>query len=143
MRKKEEEIKPIQERSFRHIIFGTIFFGILFSLLGIFIWETKLRNIKPSTKTLGVSTENKIVLPDKKDAENILKNVQKEINAITPENITSSDSAILRIIEDLERLRSGDANALETVCSRVCGRLYEEIKKNTTENWSWFYNGCS
>ncbi len=122
MRKKEEEIKPIQERSFRHIIFGTIFFGILFSLLGIFIWETKLRNIKPSTKTLGVSTENKIILPDKKDAENILKNVQKEINAITPENITSSDSAILRIIEDLERLRSGDANALETVCSLVCGR---------------------
>lgn len=122
MRKKEVEIKPIQERSFRHIIFGTIFFGVLFSLLGIFIWETKLRNIKPSSKTLGVSTENKIVLPDKKDAENILKNVQKEINTITPENITSSDSAILRIIEDLERLRSGDANALETVCSLVCGR---------------------
>ncbi len=122
MRKKEVEIKPIQERSFRHIIFGTIFFGVLFSLLGIFIWETKLRNIKPSPKTLGVSTENKIVLPDKKDAENILKNVQKEINTITPENITSSDSAILRIIEDLERLRSGDANALETVCSLVCGR---------------------
>lgn len=122
MRKKEVEIKPIQERSFRHIIFGTIFFGVLFSLLGIFIWETKLRNIKPSPKTLGVSTENKIVLPDKKDAENILKNVQKEINAITPENITSSDSAILRIIEDLERLRSGDANALETVCSLACGR---------------------
>ena len=122
MRKEEEEIKPIPERSFRHIIFGTIFFGALFSLLGIFIWETKLRNIKPPTKTLGVSTENKIVLPDKKDAENILKNVQKEINAITPENITSSDSAILRIIEDLERLRSGDANALETVCSLVCGR---------------------
>ena len=122
MRKKEVEIKPIQERSFRHIIFGTIFFGALFSLLGIFIWETKLRNIKPSSKTLGVSTENKIVLPDKKDAENILKNVQKEINTITPENITSSDSAILRIIEDLERLRSGDANALETVCSLVCGR---------------------
>ena len=122
MRKKEGEIKPIQERSFRHIIFGTIFFGVLFSLLGIFIWETKLRNIKPSSKTLGVSTENKIVLPDKKDAENILKNVQKEINTITPENITSSDSAILRIIEDLERLRSGDANALETVCSLVCGR---------------------
>lgn len=122
MRKKEVEIKPIQERSFRHIIFGTIFFGALFSLLGIFIWETKLRNIKPSPKTLGVSTENKIVLPDKKDAENILKNVQKEINTITPENITSSDSAILRIIEDLERLRSGDANALETVCSLVCGR---------------------
>jgi len=122
MRKKEVEIKPIQERSFRHIIFGTIFFGVLFSLLGIFIWETKLRNIKPSSKTLGVSTENKIVLPDKKDAENILKSVQKEINAITPENITSSDSAILNIIEDLERLRSGDANALETVCSLACGR---------------------
>lgn len=119
MKEKEE---PVQERNLRHIFFGFFFFGILIFLGGIFLWETQFKNIEStSTQTLGVSTRNaSIDLPEGKDAQKILSNIQKEISTITPENIASSDSAILKIIGDLQSLRNGDKSAFETVCSMVC-----------------------
>lgn len=120
----KEKVEPIQERNVRHIFFGMFFFGTLIALLGIFLWETQFKKIKSiPQETLGAKTNvSSIDLPQKKEAATLLSNIQKEINAITPENITSSDSAILKIIGDLQNLRSGDASALETVCSMVCGR---------------------
>lgn len=119
-----EKIEPIQERNLRHVFFGMFFFGTLISLLGIFLWETQFKKINPANtqNTLGASTSvPRVDVPHEKAAD-LLSSIQKEINAITPENITSSDSAILKIIGDLQNLRSGDQSAFETVCSMVCGR---------------------
>lgn len=120
----KEKVEPLQERNLRHIFFGMFFFGALISLLGIFLWETQFKNIRPvPTQTLGASTNTpSIDLPQKKEAAALLASIQNEINSITPDNITASDSAILKIIGDLQNLRSGDASAFETVCSMVCGR---------------------
>ena len=119
-----KEIQQVPEKNIRHIVFGVFFFGVLLFLLGIFIWETQLKKIQPITpQTLGVSSsERGIEIPDKKDAEKIINNIQKEMSAITPENVTSSDSAILRIIGDLQKLRNGESSAVETVCKLVCNR---------------------
>lgn len=74
-----------------------------------------------SREVLGKQTPiQEIEIPNQEEVNKILVNAKEELSQITSENITASESAIQKIIQDLERLQGGDTDAKNIVCGYVC-----------------------
>lgn len=46
-------------------------------------------------------------IPTKKDVESVIKNAAENLQKITEENVTSSQAAIQKIIQDLQSIQEG------------------------------------
>ena len=58
-------------------------------------------------------------LPSSQDVERIIRETRETISNITAENLTSSQAAIQKMIQDLEKLREGK-NTTDVFCNLVC-----------------------
>lgn len=61
-----------------------------------------------------------IDLPSEEDVTAILNSVKDNISQITAGNFTSSQSAITKMITDLQKLKIGNRTAKDYVCDVVC-----------------------
>ena len=92
---------------------------ILLIIIGSYIFFPS-KETQP--QALGVATNNLSPtppLPDQEDVQNIIDNARKTLSQITSENLTSSEAAIQRVINDLETLKGKDG-AVELLCNMVC-----------------------
>lgn len=61
-----------------------------------------------------------IKLPNSQDVSNILEQAKENLSQITSENLTSSQAAIQKIIQDLQGLQNGSGSAVGVFCDLVC-----------------------
>lgn len=60
-------------------------------------------------------------IPSKKDVESVIKNAAENLQKITEENVTSSQAAIQKIIQDLQSIQEGSKSSTNVFCKVVCG----------------------
>ncbi len=58
-------------------------------------------------------------LPNQKDVENVIDNARKTLSELTAKNLTSSEAAIQKVINDLEGLK-GKNGAMNLFCNTIC-----------------------
>lgn len=125
-RKDEQEHHSDSEEqwSIKRIFVGIVSFLCL-ALLAAYLFFPAIKNgLATGYKkaVLGASDKKaeKIELPDNKDVTKIIQEAQKNLSKITPENLTASDAAITKIIQDLQALQGGKKNAGDIFCELVC-----------------------
>ena len=102
----------------KKIIIGIVILSILGLLGAIMLSGIGKRNSINDRETLGVTSE-KPFLPTSEDVERIIRETRETISNITAENLTSSQSAIQKMISDLELLQ-GKKDAKDVLCELVC-----------------------
>ena len=108
----------------RKIGIGLFIFAILFIIGAYIFFPSGGGQPENSSSTLGASTQSQTdtpPLPNKEDIQNVINNAQESLSKITADNVTSSDSAIQKIISDLEILR-GNKSAKAAICNLVCDK---------------------
>ena len=98
--------------------------GLLIFILGFggLMLATRIKNEMSSVgQTLGAKStpEKAPPLPSKDDVQGILQNAQKTLSEISSDNLTSSQAAIQKIINDLEGLQQ-NKNARDFICNVMC-----------------------
>lgn len=106
------------EWDIKKLIIGFIFL-VLLIIIGSYIF---FPSSEVKQETLGVSAQNLTPtppLPDQEDIQNVINNAQETLSQITAKNLTSSEAAIQRVINDLEMLK-GNNGALNLFCNTIC-----------------------
>ena len=107
---------------------GLFVLAILFifgSYLLKFLGNRASNTIQPR-EVLGISSEktNSLTptpaLPSKDDIQNVISNAQNTLSSLTSDNLTSSQAAIQKVIDDLQALKGGNGGAVGTFCKLVC-----------------------
>lgn len=91
--------------------------------LGSYFFKSSFQDALPQKATLGtqdVIPTPEVEIPNKEELNEILNNAKESLSEITSENVTSSESAIQKIIQDLERVQGGDGTAKNVLCEYVC-----------------------
>jgi hypothetical protein len=125
--KQEEEVQEgqIVESSWdlKKILIGGFVIVTLFLFALIIFFPGKNSGRKPVT--LGAQTDRQQLtptppLPDKEDVQNIINSAKDTLSQITSENLSSSESAIQKVISDLQSLQAGSGSAVDVFCNFVC-----------------------
>lgn len=103
-----------------------LFVLILLFILGSYVFKFLGNRASPSESNviLGVTTEKSLTptpaLPTKEDLQNVISNAQETLSSLTSENLTSSQAAIQKVIDDLQVLKGDNGGAVGTFCKLVC-----------------------
>ncbi|MEK6852629.1 MAG: hypothetical protein AABX59_02000 [Nanoarchaeota archaeon] len=111
----------------KKIIIGAVILLTLGLLGSIMLTGIGRQSSNKGPSALGVETpgsesENNIdrpTLPSREDIERIIRDTQETISSVTAENLTSSQAAIQKMIQDLEILQ-GKKDAKDVICDFVC-----------------------
>lgn len=111
---------------FKRIIIGTLLAGAFLGLGLFFLFKVGDKVItKGMHDVLGVSSQKEGSgpppnLPTKEDVSRVLSQAQQEISKLTADNLTSSQAAIQKIIQDLQSLQGGKKSPTDFFCEFVC-----------------------
>ncbi len=95
-------------------IVGSYFFKFMDNTL------SQAKNIRVlGVSTASVASQNVPPLPTKKDIDSVIQNAKTTLSQITSDNVGASDSAIQKLIGDLQTLQ-GKKGALGAFCNLVC-----------------------
>ena len=110
----------------KKLLIGVIILSVLGLLGAIMLTGLGKRSSISDRETLGVASEegtrdNREVpsLPSSGDVGRIIRETRETISNITSENLTSSQAAIQKMIQDLENLMEGKSTA-DVFCDLVC-----------------------
>lgn len=106
-------------RVFTALIVLTVLVGV-----GYFAF-TKAKS--KATHVLGVAASksvgtSQVKLPTQDDAQRLLEQAKNEINNLTSDNLTASDGALQKVIEDLQSIQKGKGNPTDLICHTICGK---------------------
>lgn len=100
-------------------VVGTI---LLFGIVGLrYFWPNSNNARDVLSSQTSVENEPTPKIPTKKDIESVIQNAQESLKKITEENITSSQAAIQKVIQDLQSIQSGSQSSNNLFCQVVCG----------------------
>ncbi len=89
---------------------------------GMLSWTEGLIS-KPIEKmnVLGESSSgDDVKLPTREDIEKTLENAKNELEKISSENVTASDAAVQKVIQDLQSIQGGGKEPVDVVCEMLC-----------------------
>lgn len=66
------------------------------------------------------SSDDEVKLPTREDIEKTLENAKNELEKISSENVTASDAAVQRVIQDLQSIQGGGKEPKDVICELVC-----------------------
>lgn len=88
---------------------------------GIVTWtEGTLNKPVEELRVLGESSAEDIELPSRDDIERTLETAKNELEKISTENVTASDAAIQKVIQDLQSIQGGGKEPIDVVCEMLC-----------------------
>lgn len=125
-RRKAEERHDDEESqwSIKRVAIGVFCFVMLATIGIVLFFPVLTQGLKISYEkaVLGASDKKieQVKLPDSGDIEKIIREAQKNLSQITPDNLTASDAALVKVIEDLQALRGGKKDATDVFCELVC-----------------------
>lgn len=117
------EGEVVERWSGRRIILGLVV--LLIVVMGSIMF---LSNLKEKTsKVLGSHTQlqraevaKDVKLPSRDAAVDLLETAKKELSNLTPEQASDSADTLTKIIQDIQKIQSGETSPLDTLCSMVC-----------------------
>ena len=122
---KEEEVQEgeIIDSSWdlKKLLIGFVVLIIVF-IIGSYLLKfgaKQIENQVNDTKVLGAKSQDVPPLPTKKDIDQVITNAKNTLSEITSENLTSSSSAIQKLIDDLHELQ-GHRGAVGAFCKLIC-----------------------
>lgn len=88
---------------------------------GLISWtdETLSKPVQ-ELRVLGQSSTEDVKLPTQDDIENTLETAREELEKISTENVTASDAAIQKVIQDLQSIQGGGKEPIDVVCEMLC-----------------------
>lgn len=86
----------------------------------IHVTEETINKPVEELRVLGESSARDVKLPSKSDIENTLETAQEELSKISSENVTASDAAIQKVIQDLQSIQGGGKEPIDVVCEMLC-----------------------
>lgn len=127
-RKKEVSEEPVKEEvklhwSKKRILIGFIISAILVGLLYYGVshaLQQSIQNAALPEKNVTITPPVNVSLPSQKDVNAIIQQAQEQIAHLTPNNVTSSQSTIITLISNLQKLQSGKESPKDAVCQLVC-----------------------
>lgn len=123
-----QEGNIVESWSKKRIFAGLFILGII----GMVGWYGLKQVSSKTSQVLGSSTvlnqarsvsDSDVRLPSKEDANMLLEQAKKELNALTLEKSdTSSQAALQKIIADLQSIQKGKDSPMDLICHTVCGK---------------------
>lgn len=116
-----EIVEEVWSRKRVAIALSVIGAVLLFGVVGLrYFWpNSSVRDVLSSQTN--VENEPTPKIPTKKDIEGVIQNAQENLQKITEENVTSSQAAIQKVIQDLQSIQSGSQSSSNLFCQVVCG----------------------
>ncbi len=118
----EGKIEPQMRWDIKKIGIGLFVLAVLGILGSMVLFPSREAASSRSTGTLGVTSEEETQtpeLPTEQDVEKIISETKQTLSNITYDNLTSSEAAIQKVINDLNSLQ-GKKDAKAVVCDLVC-----------------------
>lgn len=107
----------------KRILFAIIVFFIITVGLGygaLYVTEETFNKPIEELRVLGESNTRDVKLPSREDIENTLETAKEELSKISSENVTASDAAIQKVIQDLQSIQGGGKEPVDVVCEMLC-----------------------
>lgn len=96
------------------IIIAGLIYGMLSWTEGVISKPIEKMNV------LGESNTDDVKLPSREDVERTLENAKNELEKLSTENVTASDAAIQKVIQDLQSIQGGGKEPVDLVCEMLC-----------------------
>ncbi len=134
-RKKIEELKKeaidveevVEKWSVTKIVIGILMGLFLGYFVYIFVHDVANKIHQKAVQILDQTTQvskrpipQQVQLPSLNDASGILSDVQQTVSRFSAQNISSSQSAIEKVIVELQQLQSGQKNVSKVFCDLAC-----------------------
>lgn len=94
-------------------------FILLFVIVGVryFLPDDGVDSVLSAQTKMDTSVK----IPTQDDVKSVIQNAQESLQKITEENVTSSQAAIQKVIQDLQSIQSGSQSSNNLFCQVVCG----------------------